>query len=115
MYLEHFGLGVNPFGLSPKLDFLYKSGTFEESIAHLVYGVDNSEAIVMITGAIGTGKTMSLHSFLANLGTGFHSALVTNTQVDSQVTSPWPSCSRKRAAARAMSLADTPELRSCEA
>ena len=35
MYLEHYGLGVNPFSLSPGLDFLYKSGAFEESIAHV--------------------------------------------------------------------------------
>ncbi|PJA76390.1 hypothetical protein CO151_02705 [bacterium CG_4_9_14_3_um_filter_65_15] len=81
MYLDHFGLAVNPFGLSPKLEFLYKSEAFEESMAHLIYGVDNSEAIVMITGAIGTGKTMALQSFMANLNQGFQWALVTNTQV----------------------------------
>ncbi len=82
MYLDHFGLTVNPFGLSPKLEFLYKSGAFEESIAHLIYGVDNSEAIIMITGAIGTGKTMALQSFMTNLNQGFQWALVTNTQVN---------------------------------
>ena len=81
MYLEHFGLGVNPFSLSPKLDFLYKSGTFEESMAHLIYGLDNHEAIVLITGAIGTGKTMALQSFLTNLGPRFEFALITNTRV----------------------------------
>lgn len=81
MYLEHFGLGVNPFSLSPKLDFLYKSGTFEESMAHLVFGLDNHEAIVLITGAIGTGKTMALQSFLTNLGPRFEFALITNTRV----------------------------------
>jgi len=83
MYLEHFGLGVNPFSLSPKLDFLYKSGTFEESMAHLVYGLDNHEAIVLITGPIGTGKTMALQSFLTNLGPRFEFALITNTRVTS--------------------------------
>jgi type II secretory pathway predicted ATPase ExeA len=82
MYLEHFGLAVNPFGLSPKLDFLYKSGTFEESMAHLIYGLDNHEAIVLITGAIGTGKTMALQSFLTNLGPRFEFALITNTRVN---------------------------------
>jgi type II secretory pathway predicted ATPase ExeA len=81
MYLEYFGLGVNPFSLSPKLDFLYKSGAFEESMAHLVYGLDNQEAIVLITGAIGTGKTMTLQSFLTNLGPRFEFALITNTRV----------------------------------
>ena len=81
MYLEHFGLGINPFSLSPKLDFLYKSGTFKESMAHLFYGLDNKEAVVLITGAIGTGKTMALQSFLNNLGPRFEFALITNTRV----------------------------------
>lgn len=83
MYLDHFGLVVNPFGLSPKLDFLYKSETFEESMAHLIYGLDNQEAIVLITGAIGTGKTMALQSFLVNLGPRFEFALITNTRLTS--------------------------------
>ena len=82
MYLEHFGLTTNPFGISPRLDFLYKSGAFEESMAHLVYGLDNSEAIVLITGAIGTGKTMAIQSFLSYLGDRYVSALITNTSVD---------------------------------
>jgi type II secretory pathway predicted ATPase ExeA/septal ring-binding cell division protein DamX len=82
MFLEHFGLSINPFGISPRLDFLYRSGAFEESMAHLVYGLDNSEAIIVITGAIGTGKTMAIQSFLSRLGDRYVSALVTNTSVD---------------------------------
>ncbi|MBE0565472.1 MAG: AAA family ATPase [Krumholzibacteria bacterium] len=82
MYLDHFGLLANPFGLSPKLDFLFRSEAFEESMAHLVYGVDNGEPLVMITGPIGTGKTMAIQSFLSHLGEHFETALVTNTRVD---------------------------------
>ena len=39
-------------------------------MAHLVFGLDNHEAIVLITGAIGTGKTASkeqaqeVHAFI---------------------------------------------------
>jgi type II secretory pathway predicted ATPase ExeA len=84
MYLEHFGLAVTPFGISPRLDFLYRSGAFEESMAHLVYGLDNHEAIVVITGAIGTGKTMAIQSFLSHLGDRYESALITNTSVDAK-------------------------------
>ncbi len=82
MYLEHFNLSVSPFGISPRLDFLYKSGAFEEGMAHLLYGLESREALVMITGAIGTGKTMAIQSFLSSLGDGYVSALVTNTTVD---------------------------------
>ncbi len=81
MFLEHFDLAVNPFGMAPRLDFLFRSTAFQESMAHLIYGLDNSEAIVLITGPIGSGKTMSIQSFLTDLGEQYHSALVTNTQV----------------------------------
>ncbi|MBK8019081.1 MAG: AAA family ATPase [Betaproteobacteria bacterium] len=84
MFLREFGLAVHPFGISPRLDFLYKSGAFEESIAHLVYGLDSNEAIIMITGAIGTGKTMAIQSFLSHLGDRYLTALVTNTSVDAK-------------------------------
>ena len=81
MFNEQFDLIVNPFGITSSLDFLFKSTAFEESMAHLIYGLDNGEAIVMITGPIGSGKTMSLQSFLTNLGDKYEFALVTNTQV----------------------------------
>ncbi len=81
MFLEKFNLSINPFGMTSGLDFLYRSTAFEESMAHLIYGLDNSEAIVLITGPIGSGKTMSLQSFLTNLGNHYLFALVTNTQV----------------------------------
>jgi type II secretory pathway predicted ATPase ExeA len=84
MMLENFGLATNPFGIAPRLDFLYRSTAFEESVAHLVYGLDNSEAVVLITGAIGTGKTMAVQSFLSHLGDRYVSALVTNTNVDTK-------------------------------
>lgn len=50
-------------------------------MAHLVYGLNNNEAIILITGPIGSGKTMCLQSFLSGLGSEYHFALVTNTQV----------------------------------
>lgn len=84
MYREHFGLTMNPFGISPRLDFVYASCAFSESKAHLVYGLESNEAIVMITGAIGTGKTMTVQSFLAQLGERHMTALVTNTSVDAK-------------------------------
>lgn len=83
MYLDHFGLVANPFSLSPKTDFVFRSDTFDENMAHLVYGLDNSEAIILITGPIGSGKTLAIQSFLSHLGPQFLSALVTNTQVNS--------------------------------
>ncbi len=81
MYLDHYGLNISPFALFPRLDFLFRSGAFEESMAHLVYGLKQNEAIVMITGPIGTGKTMAIQSFMSHLGGKYKTALITNTNV----------------------------------
>ncbi len=83
MYLKHFGLESNPFGLSPRQEFLFRTVAFEESMAHLRFGVENGEAVVLITGAIGTGKTMAVLAFLGDLGSSVSSALITNTRVNS--------------------------------
>ena len=83
MYHNHFGLRTSPFGLSPRLNFVFRSGAFEENMVHLVYGLENSEAITMITGPVGSGKTLAIQSFLDKLGSQYSFALVTNTQVNS--------------------------------
>ena len=61
MYLKHFGMRSDPFRLDPILDFIFVSKSHEETIAHLVYGLEQGENFVLITGAVGTGKTLALH------------------------------------------------------
>ncbi|MFH1841971.1 MAG: AAA family ATPase [bacterium] len=81
MYLDHYGLVTDPFSLTPRLDFLYSSGAYEESFAHLAYALENGEALTLITGPIGIGKTLVVHSFLSYLGPNYVPALVNTTQV----------------------------------
>ncbi|MBK9304302.1 MAG: hypothetical protein IPM94_10540 [bacterium] len=40
MYHDHFGLYTAPFSLSPHLHFVFRSTAFEETMAHLVYGLE---------------------------------------------------------------------------
>jgi type II secretory pathway predicted ATPase ExeA/cell division septation protein DedD len=82
MYLDHFGLVTDPFSLTPRLEFLYASKAYEETLAHLAFSLENGEAITLITGPIGVGKTLIIHSFLAKLGPAFQKCLVNTTQVD---------------------------------
>ncbi len=81
MYLEHFGLVSDPFSLRPHLRFLYDSTPFEETMSHLVYGLENGEDIIGITGEIGTGKTMALHSLLEHVPATHAMVLVNVTQL----------------------------------
>ncbi|MHB8078577.1 MAG: AAA family ATPase [Candidatus Krumholzibacteriia bacterium] len=82
MYLDHFGLGTDPFPLYPSLKFVFLSSPFEETMAHLAYGLEQDEDIVLISGPIGTGKTLAVHSLLANVAKRYQTALVNVTQID---------------------------------
>jgi type II secretory pathway predicted ATPase ExeA/cell division protein FtsN len=81
MYKDHFGLHASPFALGAHLQFLYKSGAFEETMAHLVYGLKGGEDIVLITGGIGTGKTMALHNLVTHISSLYKVALINTTQI----------------------------------
>jgi type II secretory pathway predicted ATPase ExeA/cell division septation protein DedD len=82
MYYDHFGLYTAPFSMGPHLQFLFKSNTFEETMAHLVYGIEGGESIILITGEIGTGKTLALHNLTEHISGTFRVALINVTKID---------------------------------
>jgi general secretion pathway protein A len=82
MFRDHFGLHADPFALSPSLKFLYMSKALEETMAHLAYGLEQGEDFILITGAIGTGKTIALHNLIAQVSTSFHTVLLNVTQLN---------------------------------
>lgn len=81
MYQDHFGLHADPFALSPSLRFLYRSQAHAETMAHLGYGLEQGEDIIMISGAIGTGKTLALQNLQAKVSRLFTQVLVNVTRV----------------------------------
>lgn len=60
MYKAFFGLTENPFSLSPDPSFLFRSVQHEEALANLIYGVQSRKGFIVLTGEVGTGKTMML-------------------------------------------------------
>jgi general secretion pathway protein A len=81
MYQDHFGLHADPFALSPNLRFLFRSHAHAETMAHLGYGLEQGEDIIMISGGIGTGKTLALQNLLAKISSMFRQVLVNVTSV----------------------------------
>ncbi len=57
MYLKHFNLAETPFSIAPNPRYLYLSQRHQEALAHLLYGIHGDGGFVLLTGAIGAGKT----------------------------------------------------------
>ena len=58
MYKNFFGLTGNPFELSPDPCFLYPSPAHREALASLCYGIEKRKGFIVLTGEVGTGKTL---------------------------------------------------------
>lgn len=67
MYLEHFGLAVPPFSITPDPQFAYPSRAQREAYATLLQAIEGGEGLVKITGEVGTGKTLACRRLLAAL------------------------------------------------
>src|SRR4051812_2076740 len=58
MYEAYYSLQGNPFRLSPDPRFFFSSRGHRRAMSYLVYGANQGEGFIVITGEIGAGKTM---------------------------------------------------------
>ncbi len=64
MYKAFFHLTGNPFELTPDPAFLFGTRRHNEALAALYYGVRRHKGFVVVTGEVGTGKTLLLRCLL---------------------------------------------------
>jgi general secretion pathway protein A len=67
MYKTFFNLSRNPFDLTPDPAFLFPTRRHNEALAALYYGVRQHKGFVVVTGEVGTGKTLLLRCLLSSL------------------------------------------------
>jgi len=60
MYLDFYGLSEFPFQLTPDSRFFFGSDVHTKALAHLMFGLNQAEGFIVITGDVGTGKTTLL-------------------------------------------------------
>jgi len=67
MYKAFYSLKRNPFEITPDPSFLFPTRRHNEALAALYYGVRRHKGFVVLTGEVGTGKTLLLRCLLQAL------------------------------------------------
>jgi general secretion pathway protein A len=81
MYLQFFGLTEKPFAITPDPRYLYLSARHADALAHLVYGINEAGGFIQLTGEVGTGKTTTIRSLLAQAPKNAEIALILNPRL----------------------------------
>ena len=85
MYDAFYGLSGKPFQLTPDQRFYFESQVHHRAMAYLRYGLEQGEGFIVITGGIGTGKTMLVRNLFSELeGRDIMAAQLVTTQVEAE-------------------------------
>jgi MSHA biogenesis protein MshM len=68
VYLRHFGLHHEPFGLTPDTACFFAAPTHQEALNVVLLGLRLGSGFVKVTGEIGLGKTLLCRRLLGALG-----------------------------------------------
>src|SRR6185503_5380195 len=67
MYEQFYGLTDKPFSLTPNPRFVFYSQQYREAEGQLLYGINNREGFMLVTGQPGTGKTTLCRDLIEKL------------------------------------------------
>ena len=84
MFLDHFGLREQPFGVTPDPHFLYFSPSHLEALASLFYGIQTRRGFMALIAKPGTGKTTLLFHLLELLRKSARTAFLFQKYSDSR-------------------------------
>jgi putative secretion ATPase (PEP-CTERM system associated) len=83
MYQKFYKLTGRPFQLSADPRFFYGSTVHKRAMSYLRYGLMQGEGFIVITGAVGAGKTMLARTLVSELaGNNTIAAQVVTTQLE---------------------------------
>lgn len=78
MYLEFFGMRELPFTLTPNTDFFLDLDGHHQALEVIQLALESGEGFIMITGEVGTGKTLLCRRLLNTISDNFVTAYVPN-------------------------------------
>ena len=79
MYERHFGLREKPFALAPDPSYLFQSRRHGFGLLALKYGLANQANFALLTGEVGSGKTLLVHKLLQDLQSDYAVGFIANT------------------------------------
>jgi general secretion pathway protein A len=82
MYKEFYGFTTYPFSLPPDPQFLYLSEKHENCLRCLLYSLERGQGLIILTGKIGTGKTLLLNTLVKSFDEKTHLAFVVSSNLD---------------------------------
>ncbi len=83
MFESHFGFCEMPFGVAPDPRFFYGHPHYLEGLAALVHGIEAKKGFMLVTGEVGTGKTILLRKLMRQLASRVHFVFVSNSHLTS--------------------------------
>jgi type II secretory pathway predicted ATPase ExeA len=78
---SHFGLRRRPFPAMPDWSCYYPATSHERALQRLLDGLADGEALALLTGAPGLGKTLLCHCLLERLGDEVEACFLTHTRL----------------------------------
>jgi putative secretion ATPase (PEP-CTERM system associated) len=85
MYSDFYGLSAKPFQLTADHRFFFDSKAHHRAMAYLRYGLTQGEGFIVVTGGIGTGKTMLVRNLFGELDQArFVAAQLVTTQLEAE-------------------------------
>ena len=76
IYSKFFNLELNPFGETPDPDFYYASAQHNQALRELVNGIKQGKGFNLLTGEVGTGKTLLGRLLLGSMKNEANTALI---------------------------------------
>ena len=82
MYEEFYGFTGKPFQLNPDPKFYFRSKGHQRAMSYLRYGLQQGQGFIVVTGDVGTGKTMLVHNLFKEIaGKGVAAAKIVSSNV----------------------------------
>src|ERR671912_2428978 len=79
----HFGFRDMPFGVAPDPRFFFRNDHYAEGLDVLTQGIKAKKGLLLVTGEVGTGKTILLRKLMRHLEGRVQFVFVSNSHLTS--------------------------------